>query len=94
MIITTNYSSEIEAMRNNKLEMGEFGPLGYILLRTRSPIADAVAAYSGADGKPSTYTAGIVNLARLRHHQGRGRRRQDLRLCRPGLHFRPSVPGL
>src|ERR1700744_5412197 len=28
--VTTNYSAEIEAMRNNKLEMGEFGPLGYV----------------------------------------------------------------
>ncbi len=59
VIITTNYSSEIEAMRNNKLEMGEFGPLGYILAHQVAH-ADAVAAYSGADGKPSTYTAGIV----------------------------------
>ena len=29
--VTTNYNAEIEAMRNGKLEIGEFGPLGYVL---------------------------------------------------------------
>ncbi len=59
VIITTNYSAEIEAMRNNKLELGEFGPLGYILAHQVAK-AEAVAAYAGPDGKPSTYSAGIV----------------------------------
>src|SRR4051812_39655342 len=29
--VTTTYNAEIEAMRNGKLEFGEFGPLGYVL---------------------------------------------------------------
>ena len=29
--VATNYNAEIEAMRNGKLEIGEFGPLGYVL---------------------------------------------------------------
>jgi phosphonate transport system substrate-binding protein len=59
IIVTTNYSAEIEAMRNNKLEMGEFGPLGYVLAHQVAH-AEAIAAYSGPDGKPDVYTAGIV----------------------------------
>jgi phosphonate transport system substrate-binding protein len=59
VVITTNYSAEIEAMRNGKLEMGEFGPLGYVLAHQVAN-AQAVAAYAGPDGKPDTYTAGIV----------------------------------
>ncbi len=31
VFVTTNYNAEIEAMRNDKLELGEFGPLGYVL---------------------------------------------------------------
>lgn len=59
MFIATSYNAEIEAMRNGKLEIGEFGPLGYVLAHEVAH-AEAVAAYSGADGKVSTYTAGIV----------------------------------
>src|SRR5579872_3856187 len=28
--ITTNYTAEIEAMRNDKLDIAEFGPLAYV----------------------------------------------------------------
>lgn len=59
IFVTVSYSAEIEAMRNGKLEMGEFGPLGYVLAHQVAK-AEAVAAYEGADGKPDTYTAGIV----------------------------------
>ena len=31
VFVTTNYNAEIEAMRNGKLEIAEFGPLGYVL---------------------------------------------------------------
>ncbi len=45
-------------MRGGQLEMGEFGPLGYVLAHK---IADAqpVAAFGDKNGKPDTYTAGI-----------------------------------
>ena len=60
IFITTNYSSEIEAMRNDRLELGEFGPLGYVLAHEVAK-AEAVATYAGPDGtQPATYTAGIV----------------------------------
>jgi phosphonate transport system substrate-binding protein len=57
--IATNYNAEIEAMRNGKLEIGEFGPLGYVLAHQVAK-AEAVAAFGGADGKPVTYWASIV----------------------------------
>ena len=57
--ITTNYNAEIEAMRNKKLEAGEFGPLGYVLAHQVAG-AQAVAAFANKDGKPDTYWASIV----------------------------------
>ena len=60
VFITTNYSAEIEAMRNGRLELGEFGPLGYVLAHKVAG-AEAVASYADPKGdQPSTYTAGIV----------------------------------
>ncbi|HXP76759.1 MAG TPA: phosphate/phosphite/phosphonate ABC transporter substrate-binding protein [Stellaceae bacterium] len=57
--ITTTYNAEIEAMRNGKLEIGEFGPLGYVLAHQVAK-AEAVAAFSNAKGEPDTYWASIV----------------------------------
>lgn len=57
--ITTNYNAEIEAMRNGKLEIAEFGPLGYVLAHQVAK-AEAVAAFGNKQGKPDTYWASIV----------------------------------
>ncbi len=57
--VATNYNAEIEAMRNDKLEIGEFGPLGYVLAHQVAK-AEAVAAFGTADGKPDTYWASLV----------------------------------
>jgi phosphonate transport system substrate-binding protein len=59
VFVTTNYNAEIEAMRNGKLELGEFGPLGYVLAHQVAK-AEAVAAFGTKDGKPDTYWASIV----------------------------------
>ena len=60
VLITTNYTAEIEAMRNDRLEIGEFGPLGYVLAHKVAG-AEAVASYADKKGDaPATYTAGIV----------------------------------
>jgi phosphonate transport system substrate-binding protein len=59
VFIATNYNAEIEAMRNGKLEFGEFGPLGYVLAHQIAK-AEAVATFADKDGNPETYTAGIV----------------------------------
>lgn len=59
VFVATNYNAEIEAMRNGKLEIGEFGPLGYVLAHELAK-ADAVAAFGTVAGKPDTYWASIV----------------------------------
>jgi len=57
--IATSYNAEIEAMRAGKLEIGQFGPLGYVLAHQVAD-AQAVATVADANGNPSTYTASIV----------------------------------
>jgi phosphonate transport system substrate-binding protein len=59
VFVATSYNAEIEAMRNGKLEIGEFGPLGYVLAHQVAK-AEAAAAFGTADGKPDTYWASIV----------------------------------
>ena len=51
VFIATSYNAEIEAMRSGKLDIGEFGPLGYVLAHQVAK-AEAVAAYSNKEGKP------------------------------------------
>jgi phosphonate transport system substrate-binding protein len=59
LYVATSYNAEIEAMRNDKLEFGEFGPLGYVLAHQVAH-AEAVATFAGENGKPATYYASIV----------------------------------
>jgi phosphonate transport system substrate-binding protein len=59
VFITTSYNAEIEAMRAGKLELGEFGPLGYVLAHQVAD-ARAIATFADSNGQPSTYTASIV----------------------------------
>src|SRR5215471_9269000 len=59
VFVATSYNAEIEAMRSSKLDIGEFGPLGYVLAHQIAK-AEAVAAYSNKEGKPDTYWASIV----------------------------------
>src|SRR5580698_5390803 len=49
--VATNYNAEIEAMRNGKLEIGEFGPLGYVLAHQVAK-AEAVATFADPKGNP------------------------------------------
>ena len=73
--VATSYNAEIEAMRAGKLELGQFGPLGYVLAHQVAD-AQAVATVADANGKPSTYTAsiatwpgsGITTLAQVKGH--------------------------
>jgi phosphonate transport system substrate-binding protein len=59
VFVATTYNAEIEAMRNGKLEIGEFGPLGYVLAHQVAR-AEAVAAFSNKEGKPDSYWASLV----------------------------------
>jgi phosphonate transport system substrate-binding protein len=59
VFIAISYNAEIEAMRSDKLELGEFGPLGYVLAHQVAK-AEAVATFANAEGQPDSYTAGIA----------------------------------
>lgn len=59
VFVATNYTAEIEAMRNGKLEIAEFGPLGYVLAHQIAK-AEAVASFADEAGKPDTYWASVV----------------------------------
>ena len=93
VFIATSYNAEIEAMRNDKLEFAEFGPLGYVLAHEVAK-AEAVASFADKQRQARQLHRRHRHLARLGHHQAGGRRRQELRLRRSGVHLRPSVPGL
>jgi phosphonate transport system substrate-binding protein len=71
LIVTTDYSSMIEAMRFGRIEIAYFGPLSYVLARSKSEI-EAFAA--GVTKGAPTYTSvvivgaasGIASLADLK----------------------------
>ena len=58
LIVSNSYVAEIEAMRGDQVEIGEFGGLGYVLAHHIAH-AQSVAAFGAPHGKPTTYTAGI-----------------------------------
>jgi phosphonate transport system substrate-binding protein len=58
LYIATNYTAEVEAMRAKKLDVGEFGPLGYIFAHQLAK-AQPVAVFGTKDRKPVTYTAAL-----------------------------------
>jgi phosphonate transport system substrate-binding protein len=58
LIVTDNYTNEIEAMKAGKIDVGEFGPLGYIFAHAIAG-AQPVAVFADKNRKPVTYTAAI-----------------------------------
>ncbi|WP_405604252.1 phosphate/phosphite/phosphonate ABC transporter substrate-binding protein [Streptomyces sp. NBC_01410] len=58
LTVTEDYSAEVLAMENGKLDIAIFGPLGYVFASKRAE-AEAVASFSDGKGKVSSYTAGI-----------------------------------
>jgi phosphonate transport system substrate-binding protein len=58
LTIADSYVAEILAMKNGKLDIAEFGPLGYVFADQEAG-AIPVASFADKDGQPSSYTAGI-----------------------------------
>jgi phosphonate transport system substrate-binding protein len=56
--IADSYVAEILAMKNGQLEIGEFGPLGYVFAKEQAG-AIPLASFADAGGKLSSYTGGI-----------------------------------
>jgi phosphonate transport system substrate-binding protein len=58
LIVTDNYTDEVEAMKAGKIDVGEFGPLGYIFAHQIAE-AEPVAVFANMNGTPVTYTAAL-----------------------------------
>jgi phosphonate transport system substrate-binding protein len=56
--IVQGYSAEVLALQNGKLDVAQFGPLGFVFASQRTG-AEAVASFGNPDGSVSTYKAGI-----------------------------------
>lgn len=59
LIVTTDYSSMIEAMRFGRIDLAYFGPLSYVLAKTKSDIEPFAAMVT--DGKPTYRSVVIAN---------------------------------
>lgn len=57
LIVTTDYSSMIEAMRHGRLDLAYFGPLSYVLARQKSDIEPFVALKSKGS---TTYQSAVI----------------------------------
>jgi phosphonate transport system substrate-binding protein len=57
LIVTTDYSSMIEAMRFGRLELAYFGPLSYVLAKSKSDIEPFAALKTNGS---TTYTSVII----------------------------------
>lgn len=71
LIVTTDYSSMIEAMRSKRIEVAYFGPLSYVLARSKCDIEPFATMVK--DGKPTyrsvliaSRAAGVADLAALK----------------------------
>lgn len=60
LVVTTDYSSMIEAMRFGRIEVAYFGPLSYVLAKSKSDIEAFAVGVS--NGSP-TYTSVIITQA-------------------------------
>ncbi|WP_026422877.1 phosphate/phosphite/phosphonate ABC transporter substrate-binding protein [Actinokineospora inagensis] len=56
--IVQDYSAEVLAMQNGKLELAEFGPLGFVFASRRAN-AEPLVSFGDAKGNLTTYKAGI-----------------------------------
>jgi phosphonate transport system substrate-binding protein len=59
LVVTTDYSSMIEAMAHGRLEIAYFGPLSYVLAKEKTAI-EPLAALQEVQGQPPTYRAVFV----------------------------------
>lgn len=56
--VVEDYSAEVLSMKNEKLDLGQFGPLGYVFA-SRKADAEPLASFGLANGELSTYTSAI-----------------------------------
>lgn len=60
LVVTTDYSSMIEAASNGRIDLAYFGPLSYVLAKTKSDLEPFAARLKGGS---ATYTSIIIGNA-------------------------------
>ncbi|MBC7372451.1 MAG: phosphate/phosphite/phosphonate ABC transporter substrate-binding protein [Frankiales bacterium] len=58
LTIVADYAAEVLAMKNGKLDIAQFGPLGYVFA-SQNAQAEPMASFGDANGTLSSYKAGI-----------------------------------
>ncbi|ORM30615.1 phosphate/phosphite/phosphonate ABC transporter substrate-binding protein [Williamsia sp. 1135] len=89
--VVDSYSAEVLAMRNGQMELGVFGPLGYVFAGQEAD-AKPLASFGTADGVLSTYTAGIWVPADSDIRSIDDLRGKDLALSEPGSTSGDGLP--
>ena len=74
-------------MQNGKLDIGQFGPLGYVFAQQQAG-AEPLASFAGGDGKLSSYTGRHLGAQGLADQVHRGSRGHDPGAVRVRLHLR------
>ena len=59
LVVTTDYSSMIEAMAHGRIDLGYFGPLSYVLAQEKADI-EPFAALQEVEGEDPTYQAVFI----------------------------------
>lgn len=63
LVVTTDYSSMIEAMRHGRLDLAYFGPLSYVLCKQKSELPIEAFAAQISKGTPTYKAVVIANVA-------------------------------
>lgn len=93
LTIVEDYSAEVLAMENGKLDVAQFGPLGFVFASQRAG-AEPVASFADASGELTTYTSGIwvpkdSSIQSVEQLEGR-----SLALAEPGSTSGDALPRL
>jgi phosphonate transport system substrate-binding protein len=89
--VVEDYSAEVLAMENGKLEMAQFGPLGLVFASDRAG-AEPVASFGDAKGELTTYKGGIWVPTDSPIHAIADLKGKSLALSEPGSTSGDAVP--
>jgi hypothetical protein len=90
--IADSYVAEILAMKNGKLDMGEFGPVGFVFASQQAG-AISLASFADSNSQLSTYTAGIWVKKGQPDHEPQDTRRPHPRTVLDRFHLLLALLG-
>lgn len=91
LLIVDSYPAEVLAMRNKKLEIAQFGPLGFVFASQRAR-AEAVASFADSKGRLTTYKAAIWVLRDSPIRKLTDLKGRSLALAEPGSTSGDALP--